>query len=36
VVNPEPWDGQPGSLTIDLPPLAVTWWGQLDRALPRP
>jgi 1,4-alpha-glucan branching enzyme len=35
VVNPDPWDGQPGSLTIDLPPLAVTWWGQLDRARPR-
>jgi 1,4-alpha-glucan branching enzyme len=34
VASPEAWDGQPGSLTITLPPLAVTWWGQLDKARP--
>jgi 1,4-alpha-glucan branching enzyme len=32
--DPEPWDGQPGSITITLPPLAVTWWGAVDKPAP--
>ncbi len=30
--EPKPWDGQPGSLELTLPPLAVTWWAPVDPA----
>jgi len=42
VINPpqkaehKAWDGQPASLVIKLPPLAVSWFAPIDDPAPAP
>jgi 1,4-alpha-glucan branching enzyme len=30
LADPKPWDGQPGSLSLTLPPLGVVWLAPVD------